>query len=54
MTDLQEAIDAARQAVESTPEDHPDRAACLNNLGNKLESRHERAGEMTDLQEIVS
>ena len=36
MKDLEEAIQTARQAVESTPADHPDQAAWLNNLGNKL------------------
>ena len=38
MKDLEEAIQTARQAVESTPADHPDQAGRLNNLGNKLES----------------
>jgi hypothetical protein len=36
MSDLEEAIKTARQAVDSTPVGHPDRAACLNNLGNNL------------------
>ena len=53
MKDLEEAIQTARQAVESTPADHPDRAAWLNNLGNKLESRYERTGEMKDLEEAI-
>lgn len=51
MSDLEEAIGAARQAVDTTPEDHPDCAACLNNLGNKLESRYERSGAMADLDD---
>jgi hypothetical protein len=36
--DLKEAIQVARQAVNITPEDHPDLAGRLNNLGTKLES----------------
>ena len=53
MKDLEEAIQTARQAVESTPADHPDQAGRLNNLGNKLESRYERTGEMKDLEEAI-
>ncbi len=36
MRDLEEAITIAQQAIRSIPEDHPNRAACLNNLRNKL------------------
>ncbi|KAH6874579.1 CHAT domain-containing protein [Thelonectria olida] len=43
MADLEEAID-----------NHPNRAAYLNNLGTKLESRYERTGEMADLEEAIS
>ncbi|KAH7109907.1 hypothetical protein B0J13DRAFT_293914 [Dactylonectria estremocensis] len=48
---LEEAIHTARQAVESTPDDHPDRAGRLNNLGNKFESWYEWTGEMKGLEE---
>jgi hypothetical protein len=41
------------QAVELTLADHPDRAAWLNNLGNKLGLRFERTEEMKDLQEAL-
>ena len=44
----------ARLAVDSTPEDHPNRAGRLNNLGNKLGRRYERTGEMNDLEEARS
>jgi tetratricopeptide (TPR) repeat protein len=54
MGDLREAISVARQAVESTPDDHPNRAACLNNLGVMLGTRYERTGEMGDLEEAIS
>jgi hypothetical protein len=53
MQDLEEAIRVARLAVESTPEDHPDRAGKLNSLGNKLESQYDRTGEMQDLEEAI-
>jgi tetratricopeptide (TPR) repeat protein len=53
MTDLVEAIDVARKAAESTPKDHPNRATWLNGLGEHLESRYERTGEMTDLEEAI-
>jgi hypothetical protein len=33
MKDLEEAIQTARQAVESMPADHPDLGTLLNNLG---------------------
>ncbi|KAB5581191.1 CHAT domain-containing protein [Coniochaeta sp. 2T2.1] len=54
MADLEEAITVARQAVASTPDDHPDRAGRLNNLGNKLESRYERTGAMADVEEAIT
>ncbi|KAH7131154.1 CHAT domain-containing protein [Dactylonectria macrodidyma] len=53
MADLEEAIRTARQAVDSTPDDHPDRAGRLNNLGTKLGQRYGRTGEMVDLEEAI-
>jgi tetratricopeptide (TPR) repeat protein len=53
ITDLEKAIGIARQAVESTPDDHPGRASYLNNLGGKLQRRYERTGEMADLEEAI-
>ncbi|KAH7114709.1 CHAT domain-containing protein [Dactylonectria estremocensis] len=53
MSDLEEAIKTARQAVKSTPDGHPDLASWLNNLGNKLGLRYERTGEMDDLEEAI-
>ncbi|KAN0078521.1 CHAT domain containing protein [Elaphomyces granulatus] len=49
----EEAIQTARQAVESTPADHPDRAARLNNLGNMLRRQYERTGDVKDLEEAI-
>ncbi|KAF4447587.1 hypothetical protein F53441_8882 [Fusarium austroafricanum] len=40
-------------AVSAIPEDHPDRAAHLNNLGNQLGRRYERTGDMRDLEEAI-
>jgi hypothetical protein len=48
MEDLGEAIQRAEQAVSTTPEDHPNLAGMLNNLGNKLESRFGRTGRIED------
>ncbi|KAH0556259.1 hypothetical protein GP486_005813 [Trichoglossum hirsutum] len=53
MEDLEEAIRVAQQAVDATPEDHPDLAAWLNALGNKLRRRYERTGKMEDLKEAI-
>ncbi|PWI63994.1 hypothetical protein PCL_00833 [Purpureocillium lilacinum] len=51
MTDMEEAITVARQALDAN---HPDRAACLNNLGNKLVSRYKRTGGVDDLEEAIA
>ncbi|KAL8634707.1 MAG: hypothetical protein Q9228_007713, partial [Teloschistes exilis] len=53
MEDLGEAIRVARQAVKATPEDHPDLAGRLNNLGVQLTRRYERTGQMEDLEEAI-
>jgi hypothetical protein len=53
MQDLEEAIKAAQQAVDSTPVDRPGRAGRLNNLGNNLCSRYERTGQMQGLEEAI-
>ncbi|KAH8782658.1 TPR domain-containing protein [Diaporthe sp. PMI_573] len=51
VADLEEAITIARQAVEATPKDHPDRAGRLNNLGIRLGDRYTRTGAAADLEE---
>jgi tetratricopeptide (TPR) repeat protein len=51
--DLEEAIRTARRAVAVTPDDHPDLAGRLNNLGNDLENRFERTGRIEDLEEAI-
>ncbi|RYP05472.1 hypothetical protein DL765_009836 [Monosporascus sp. GIB2] len=46
ISDLEEAIGVAREAVDATPQDHPDRAGRLNNLGVRLGNRYSRTGAM--------
>ncbi|EUC39771.1 hypothetical protein COCMIDRAFT_110631 [Bipolaris oryzae ATCC 44560] len=41
-------------AVGATPQDHPDRAGHLNNLGIRLGRRFERTGSMDDLNRSIS
>ncbi|SPJ80269.1 uncharacterized protein FTOL_08661 [Fusarium torulosum] len=53
MKDLEESIKAARQAIELTPDDHPDLAGWLSNLGNQLCHRYEQTGETKDLEEAI-
>ncbi|KUL81295.1 hypothetical protein ZTR_09390 [Talaromyces verruculosus] len=53
MVELEEAIQVTRQAVEATPDDHPDRAGQLNNLGSHLGDRYSRTGAMADLEEAI-
>ncbi|KAJ7136960.1 CHAT domain-containing protein [Mycena epipterygia] len=40
-------------AVALTPDGHPDKPSQLNNLGNLLNSRFQRLGDLTDLQSAV-
>ena len=53
MEDLEQSARRAQQAVDLTPQDHPDLASMLNNLGNKLERRFEGMGRMGDLEESI-
>jgi hypothetical protein len=53
MADLEEAIQISRQAVDVTPEDHPNRARRLNSLGVSLRKRYSRTGAMADLEEAI-
>ncbi|KAJ5117770.1 hypothetical protein N7448_011402 [Penicillium atrosanguineum] len=53
MTDLEEAIRVSRQAVQATPNDHPQLIGWLNNLANELESRYDRTGQIDDLEEAI-
>ncbi|KAI3326484.1 CHAT domain-containing protein [Xylariaceae sp. AK1471] len=53
MDDLNRAVDIAGQAVDATPEDHPDRPGRLSNLENWLGKRFDRTGSMDDLNRAV-
>ena len=54
MDDLNRAIMTKEQTVASTPDDHPNRAMYLNNLGTTLHSRFERTGSMKDLDQAIT
>ncbi|RPB27802.1 hypothetical protein L211DRAFT_778853 [Terfezia boudieri ATCC MYA-4762] len=41
-------------ALKAIPESHPNRATCLNNLGNCLNWRYERAGNLEDLEAAIN
>ncbi|KAH7018869.1 CHAT domain-containing protein [Ilyonectria destructans] len=53
MADLDEVIQITRASVDSIPNDHPDRAARLHNLGVSLHDRYVRVGDMEDLDEGI-
>ena len=54
MQDLEAAITRSEAAVQATPEDHPDRAGRLSNLGAHFSSRYERTGNMQDLEAAIT
>ncbi|UXY27237.1 CHAT domain-containing tetratricopeptide repeat protein [Streptomyces sp. HUAS TT20] len=51
--DIDEAIEAGREALSRTPRDHSERAARLSNLGLALRIRFEERGAATDLDEAI-
>jgi len=53
MVDLEVAIQAVQQAIDSKPEDHPSRVMYLNNLVSKLGHRYDRTGNMADLEAAI-
>ena len=53
MDDLNRAVEVTGMAVDVTPQDHPDRAVSLNNLGSWLGSRFELTGSMDDLNRAI-
>lgn len=53
LEDVEAAIVAGREAVDATPEDHPERAGRCSNLACYLADRYERVGEMADLQAAI-
>ncbi|XP_044716527.1 uncharacterized protein HRG_10059 [Hirsutella rhossiliensis] len=53
MDDLSRAVEVADMAVAATPQDHPDLARRLSNLGNNLGRRFERTDSMDDLDHAI-
>lgn len=53
MQALEEAIQVGHQAVELTPEGHPDRARILTSLGINFASQYELTGAAQDLEEAI-
>lgn len=53
MEDVEFAIQVARRAVDMTPDDHPDRAARLVNLGTKLQYRYNHTRLRSDIEEAI-
>jgi len=51
---LETAIARFREAVEATPDGHPDRPRRLSNLGTALRARFERTGQLADLDQAVA
>jgi hypothetical protein len=53
MDDLDLAAEVANMAVDATPQDYPDRASCLNNLGSQFGMRYVWAGSIGDLNRAI-
>jgi tetratricopeptide (TPR) repeat protein len=53
LADLDQAIQAAQNAIAATPTDHPYRAGYLSNLGSALQARFERTGRLADLDQAI-
>lgn len=51
--DTEAAIQAAQQSVESTPDNHPNRAHRSNNLGTQLGCRFQRTGDIADREAAI-
>lgn len=51
--DLEEAIRTEHNAVNATPENHPDRTLHLHNLGNRLHKLFRRTKAISDLEEAI-
>jgi len=51
LEDLEDAITSWMQAMTLTPDGHPDKAACLSNLGNGYINHFLRLGTLEGLDE---
>ena len=52
--DLEEAISQQKNAVDLSPDGHPDKPRHIANLRNSLLIRFERFGELTNLEHAIS
>ena len=43
-----------QEAVNLTPEDHPDQARQLSALGSLLDTRYQRTGDLEDLEAAIT
>lgn len=53
VTELEGAIQTARQALDVTPANHPSQADRLHTLSSMIARRHERTGNIADLEEAI-
>ncbi|KAJ7084084.1 CHAT domain-containing protein [Mycena epipterygia] len=53
LSDLNKSIMMFEDAVQLTPDGHPDKPAMLNNLGNSLFCHFERLGDLSDLNKSI-
>jgi hypothetical protein len=53
LNDLNKSIVAVQNAVQLTPNDHPDKPSWLINLGHSLSSRFEQLGDLNDINKSV-
>ncbi|KAF8132496.1 CHAT domain-containing protein, partial [Boletus edulis] len=51
--DLEDAISAHRDAVQLTPDGHPDKLGCLDSLGNSFITRFLHLGGLSDLEDAI-
>jgi hypothetical protein len=54
MSDLEQALTHAQDALAATPDDYPNRASRLNNLSICFESRYRRTGSISDLKQALA
>lgn len=53
LSDIDGAISASRMELDALPQDHPDRASALSNLGCFLHGRYRRLGDLADLDAAI-
>ncbi|KAG6329458.1 hypothetical protein ID866_9631 [Astraeus odoratus] len=54
LSDLDEAIDAVREAVRICPSEHPTRSLALHELAFHLHTRHDSRSSVADLEEAIA